>query len=67
MKSWLQETERFTSTDVCKLLVGSKCDLVDKKVVDYITAKVSIKSTSKLHIATGCQFNVPQYAYAEGV
>ena len=41
MKQWLKEIERYASENVNKLLVGNKCDLTSKKVVDYTTAKVS--------------------------
>lgn len=41
MKQWLEEIERYACENVSKLLVGNKCDLSSKKVVDFTTAKVS--------------------------
>lgn len=38
----MQEIDQFASPKARKLLVGNKCHLLDKKVVDYITAKVRI-------------------------
>ncbi|PON96106.1 Small GTP-binding domain containing protein [Trema orientale] len=39
VKGWLQEIDKYTNGNVNKLLVGNKCDLTDKKVVAYETAK----------------------------
>ncbi len=37
--TWLTEIERYASEGVNKLIVGNKSDLVDKRQVDYATAK----------------------------
>ena len=39
VKQWLQEIDRYACESVNKLLVGNKCDLSTKKLVDYNTAK----------------------------
>jgi len=39
VKQWLNEIDRYACENVNKLLVGNKCDLVQKKVVEYESAK----------------------------
>lgn len=39
VKSWLSEIDKYAADSVNKLLVGNKCDLVAKKVVDTAMAK----------------------------
>ncbi|KAL9649710.1 hypothetical protein ABK040_009526 [Willaertia magna] len=39
VKTWLNEIDRYASDNVNKLLVGNKCDLTSKKVVDRSTAE----------------------------
>ena len=39
VKTWLNEIQKYASENVSKLLVGNKCDLVNKKAVEYVTAK----------------------------
>ena len=42
VRGWLEEVKVYASTDVCKLLVGNKCDLTEKREVDFLSAKVRI-------------------------
>ena len=42
VKKWTQDIDRYAPSTVRKLLVGNKCDMTSKKVVDYATAKVSL-------------------------
>lgn len=46
VKQWLEEIERYACESVNKLLVGNKCDLTTKKVVDHTTAMVSCEKDS---------------------
>lgn len=39
VRTWLGEIDKYATDNVNKLLVGNKCDLVVKKVVDVNTAK----------------------------
>lgn len=37
---WLRQIEEFAGSDICKVLVGNRCDLVSKREVDFSTAQV---------------------------
>ena len=43
----MQEIDRYASANVCKLLVGNKCDLANKRAVEYSMAK---EYSEQLHI-----------------
>merc|ERR1711865_208995 len=48
VERWMTEIERFAGPDVNKMLVGNKCDMVSKKVVDLATAQ-EFADQHKLH------------------
>ncbi|KAM9982490.1 hypothetical protein ACTFIZ_007007 [Dictyostelium cf. discoideum] len=39
VKQWMQEIQRYACDSVTRLLVGNKCDLIEKKIVDTSTAR----------------------------
>lgn len=43
VKKWLQEVERYANEDVVKVVIGNKCDLNDKRVVDQAEAQVRVR------------------------
>ena len=47
IKDWLEEVKLYASNDICKLLVGNKCDLSEKKEVDFLDAKVRVNSNQQ--------------------
>merc|ERR1712188_22271 len=47
VERWMTEIDRFAGPEVNKMIVGNKCDMVTKKVVDYanmLTAWASLSS-----------------------
>lgn len=60
VKGWMQEIERYASEGVRKLIIGNKSDLVEKKVVEYSLAKVSLfSSATPVHDLLICEHAVP--------
>lgn len=55
VKQWLSEIDRYASEQVCKLLVGNKCDLTSKKVVDRSTAEEYANSLNIPFIETSAK------------
>lgn len=49
VKQWLHEIDRYACDNVNKLLVGNKCDMSARKVVDYNTAKEFAEQLGKCH------------------
>eukprot|EP00731_Ephydatia_muelleri_P027921 Em0019g794a len=39
IKMWLKEVEKYSSANVCKVLIGNKSDLTSKRVIDYKVGK----------------------------
>ncbi|CAD6215384.1 unnamed protein product [Miscanthus lutarioriparius] len=58
IKQWLSEIDRYASDNVCKLLVGNKCDLVDSKVVDTGKAKAFADSLGIPFIETSAKESI---------
>ncbi len=40
IENWLQEVSRYAANDVNRVLVGNKCDILNKREVEYETARV---------------------------
>jgi len=58
IKQWLSEIDRYASDNVCKLLVGNKCDLVDSKVVETEKAKAFADSLGIPFIETSAKESI---------
>lgn len=52
VKMWLQEIDRYATSTVLKLLVGNKCDLTDKRVVEFDVAKEFAEANSMPFLET---------------
>ncbi len=57
VKQWLTEIEKYSSTNVNIVLVGTKNDLTSKKMVDYSTAKQFADSIGITFIETSAKNN----------
>lgn len=61
VKGWLQDIDRYCRPDVMKLIVGNKCDLKTKRVVEYAEAKVKTKSKIFLFIVEFCRLELRRF------
>ena len=55
VKQWLNEIDRYVNEHVNKLLVGNKCDLEDKRVVDKATAQAFAEEIGVQYIETSAK------------
>jgi len=55
VRQWLYEIDRYASETVNKLLVGNKCDLKDKKVVDQEVASQFAESIGMKFLETSAK------------
>jgi Ras-related protein Rab-1A len=58
VKTWLDEIEQFCKKDCLKVLVGNKCDKLDKRQVDYIVAKEFAENKNLIYIETSAKNNI---------
>jgi len=55
VRDWLSEIERYSTGKVKKLLVGTKCDLATKRVVEYEKAKAFAEDCGMSFIETSAK------------
>ena len=55
VKTWLKEIDQYGGTNISKLLVGNKCDLVNKKVVNSTTAEEFADQLQIPFLETSCK------------
>ena len=55
VKQWLNEIDRYANESVNKLLVGNKCDLEDKRVVEESTARAFAEEIGIPYIETSAK------------
>ena len=58
VRQWMQEIERFANENVCKVLVGNKCDLTDKRMVSKEEGDELAKTYGIPYIETSAKSNI---------
>eukprot|EP01117_Protostelium_nocturnum_P019122 TRINITY_DN819_c0_g1_i2.p1 TRINITY_DN819_c0_g1~~TRINITY_DN819_c0_g1_i2.p1 ORF type:complete len:194 (+),score=64.11 TRINITY_DN819_c0_g1_i2:194-775(+) len=58
IKKWLDDIERHASPSIVKCLVGNKCDLENKRVIDYSTAKQLADSLNISYMETSAKESI---------
>lgn len=58
VRIWMQEIERFANDNVCKVLVGNKCDLEDKRKVSKEEGEELARHYQVPHLETSAKSNI---------
>ena len=58
VRQWMHEIDRFANENVCKVLVGNKCDLVDKRKISREEGEELAKSYNIPYIETSAKSNL---------
>ena len=58
VRQWMSEIDRFANENVCKVLVGNKCDLNDRRQVAREEAEELARSFGMPHIETSAKSNL---------
>ena len=58
VKQWMNEIERFANDNVCKVLVGNKVDLVEKRQVSKQDGEDLAKQYDIPYIETSAKSNI---------
>ena len=54
-RQWILEIERHACSDVSKILIGNKCDMTTKRVIEYATAKEFADASNMLFSETSAK------------
>lgn len=58
IRNWIRNTEQYASEGVDKILIGNKCDMVDKRVVDKERAEALAEEYGLKLLETSAKSNV---------
>eukprot|EP01118_Nematostelium_gracile_P007786 TRINITY_DN2552_c0_g1_i1.p1 TRINITY_DN2552_c0_g1~~TRINITY_DN2552_c0_g1_i1.p1 ORF type:complete len:198 (-),score=49.17 TRINITY_DN2552_c0_g1_i1:95-688(-) len=55
IKKWIDDVDRHSAPNIVKLIIGNKCDLEHKRVIDYLTAKSMADALSIPYLETSAK------------
>ena len=58
VRQWMHEIDRFANDNVCKVLVGNKCDLEDKRKVSKEEGEELAKHYAIPYLETSAKSNI---------